>query len=195
VFTVAQELITEPEVADEWFAHRPEELLYSNTAYEFVFQKTNEYRVGAGEDPVHRMLRGESNASEVTVSLLTNEEDGILAHSYYGFVPGLRTTVGRNHAVMGQDVWGFQHNNPNENLFFYTNEPSDVTDQEELGIWVVEQWADSTHHFDNMVSALWSAEDEYPWHPWYIDGTDQGTKSAALHVGTDFPMTVQQQWG
>ena len=194
VFTVAQELITEPEVADEWFAHRPEELLYSNTAYEFVFQKTNEYRVGAGEDPVHRMLRGESNASEVTVSLLTNEEDGILAHSYYGFVPGLRTTVGRNHAVMGQDVWGFQHNNPNENLFFYTNEPSDVTDQEELGIWVVEQWAESTHHFDNMTSSLWSAEDEYPWHPWYIDGTDQGTKSAALHVGTDFPMTVQQQW-
>jgi hypothetical protein len=173
-----QEEVSEVQTAG-WHTHRAEEILYEQEVYEEIFLASNALRVSLSEDRVFRPLRGEKDPATVGASTLTALDNDVFAHSYFGWRPGYRTAIGRFHASLGVTPYGFFNNNIGENILAEGGDrPGTANTPATLGQWVVEQWEASPRHYDNIVSALWTANESYPWHPW----APLGTRGGIMHV-------------
>ena len=166
------------EPADEWFTHRPEEVLYAGAVAESIFQETNGYRAAVGEEPVYRMVRGDTNAAPL-IGRQTARPPGHFFHSHPDFQPGYRTTSGRVFSTTGREPFMSLGHNFRENILLLSPDgiPEWATTPTLVGQFIAESWRDSAEHYPNMVDSLWS-EFALPFATW-----GGGTKLASHHIG------------
>ena len=188
---VSQNQVVETET-NEWFAHRPEELLATSETRELVWYKSNVEREKVGKNPCGRELRGEQNVSDFSVKNIVDSASEIFTHSYYGWTPGQRTAAGRLQNATGSNVLGLYGDNFSENIQIY--DPNDDGLEgftpDELSDYIVQSWVNSPSHYAAMISDLW---DEYFLPYWQY--VPNGTTSATLSIGTDTNQaTISKLW-
>jgi hypothetical protein len=144
-----EDLIFEGESTEEWFAHRPEEILYPTPAHEEIFIRTNAYRQLFLAPPLHRQLRGDGNPAAMVVGEVARSGD--ISHNSLNFRPGFRTADGRVLNATGVDQTS------GENLAGgFTGTTEDV------GTDVAAAWYGSTGHRNNMLSVAWDNDATIP---------------------------------
>lgn len=140
-----ESLIYESETED-WFAHWPEELLYDNEAYEFIFKATNAERVAVGEEPIVREIRGFANVSRMVLTEMQRAK--VQFHNNKElYRPGYGTALSRN--LQG----GTNLLSGGENLV--SGIPSGLTIAN--AAIAMQGWIDSPGHYANMISSNWSS--------------------------------------
>lgn len=143
------------EFDEQWYCHRPEEVLYPDPVSETIFQYTNGLREAVGEPVVWRMLRGDANSAFLAGYTLTASE-GLFYHSHPDFLPGYRSTGGRVMNAIGVEHYQAYGDNVRENIAAVTGYPDDVVTGEERGTYIAQLWENSPLHYANMISDQWS---------------------------------------
>lgn len=162
----ATDIISEPE-SDQWYAHRPEDILYPAAAHEKIFTLTNEYRDELFGPPVHRQLRGDGNPSAIAVAEVSRSQD--MSHNSLDFRPGFRTAYGKVVNATGVDF------DSGENLQIAANAAGTG---EDVGEIVAANWRSSQGHYANMISTRWDNDATVPGaqhHIAYTEGTADRT--------------------
>lgn len=157
----------------QWFCHRPEELLYGSMVFEDIFAYTNDLRIVASEEPVYRQVRGDGNAAHMAAHE-NNASGGYFYHSAPEFRVGYRTTGGRVVNAAGRDPWTSFAHNLRENLALLISVPDDATS---VGDYVASLWEGSPVHYANMVDSMWT-DFSFPYFSQF-----NGSKGAAHHIG------------
>jgi len=175
-------LIFEAE-SDTWYSHRPQELLYKSIAHETVFQETNLQRTLVGRDRVVRQIRGDGNMGALGVS--ETALSGDFSHNSADFRPGMEDVGSRAINALGL------FRGVGENLAVGAAFDG-LTEQ--VGIDLVDAWADSPHHYQNMVSENWDYDvDEGTMGALsvaYVDGSvDRRTEDLPLPPFPDDPVS------
>jgi len=182
---------SEPE-ATEYYAHRPEELLYTSLVKEGIFQKTNFYRTenSSGLIPFYRPLRGDGETGDAgTYYMGLVNPPRYFGHSHYDWMPGFRTAAGRHIAHSGQE-WGLPYaDNPVENalLVQYYNDLGNG--QLGIGEWLTDFWRNSPGHYAAIVSTNWDTRgflsllDVFEKHTAHPSASYFLVKGASLNVG------------
>lgn len=188
---LSQDQVIETET-NEWFAHRPEELLATSEVRELVWYKSNVVREELGLKPCGRELRGEQNVADFSMKNIVDSASEIFTHSYYGWTPGQRTASGRLQNATGWNIVGVYNDNYSENILLYDPNNPDLEGftPDELADYIVQSWVDSPPHYATMISPTW---DEYflPEGQW----VPTGTTSATLSIGTDTNLaTISKIW-
>lgn len=165
------EIITEAE-SDQWYCHRPYEMLYERDAYEGVFQQTNVIRAEVNRGPMYRQLRGHSNiarmsAQEVVIS-------GKQFHDSEDFRPGYERMWARAHAGMGRSQ-------NNENLIIDGGVPIEFSYAYDYGVFLADAWKDSPPHYANQISTIWDDPD-YPGAEHFV-ASELGTVDESQYAG------------
>ena len=173
-----QDQIVETET-NEWFAHRPEEVLATSETRELVWYKLNEERLKVGEVANMRGLRGEQNVSDVSSNNLVYSKSSVQTHDYPEFTPGMRTAASRVWGGMGMAIYAITSSNPFENVAFFPR-PMLTGTPEENAETIVQGWVSSPGHYAAMISPDLTKQDL----PLSSQG-DQGTVNATVVVGTN----------
>lgn len=145
------------EEADEWYTHRPEELLYEFAIQEGIYQRTNFFRTEdgvapAGNNPYLRSLRGNAPAGYWGCYEIGTSEANYWGHSHPEFRPGMRTAGGRNMVSTGQEFGANTANNPCENAVAVI--AVEGANALEKGDYVTQIWRDSPGHYGVMISGV-----------------------------------------
>lgn len=161
--------------SEQWYCHRPEEMLYGLAADEGCFQETNRIRADAGRGPMYRQLRGHANLARMAV-----DEVALAGKQYHDsdeFRPGYRHTGARATSGVGIAVAG-------ENLLLQNDFP--VAD-EESGREIARIWESSPPHYANQSSPIWDDED-WPGAEHMVAHIN-ATVDEALYYGTFPPVS------
>jgi hypothetical protein len=178
-----QDTLFEPE-SDEWFSHRPEEILYPSPAHEAIFTRSNEFRTFFAETRVHRQLRGDGNPAAIAV--VECARSGDLSHNSTNFRPGFHTADGKVLNATGVDQTS------GENLA--AGFPG-LTEQ--TGLDVTQAWFNSPGHRDNMLNSAWSNDATIPGAQHsiaYSDGTISEQSEDIPNINTYPGGTVSNLW-
>jgi hypothetical protein len=174
---------------EDWFTHRPQEILYPNSVYEDIFQHTNVVREAYGEEPVYRMIRGDGNAAYmVSYQLNASDPPGLFFHSHPDYQPGYRTTGGRCENATGREAYSAYTHNARENTLALSN--SEDFGEDTTGVGIAKLWQNSPTHLANMVATAWSQ------FPIPVMGYQYGTKLASHQIGSlgTSDYTIRQQY-
>jgi hypothetical protein len=135
------------EATEQWYCHRPQEMLYESPMHEGIFQETNVIRAEVERGPMYRQIRGHSNVARMVVQevALSNKQ----YHNSEDFRPGYQHRGARVTAGVGMPVIG-------ENLLLATELPPA---DEDTGRLVARYWASSPGHYATQVSEVWDDED------------------------------------
>lgn len=139
--------IFEVPAEDQWYCHRPEELLYGLNAYEGCFQETNRIRADVGEPPFYRQLRGIPSLARMAVEgvALSNK----MYHDSDDFRPGYRNVGSRALNATGRSGIG-------ENLLIQN---TFIIGSEQSGRDLAIAWENSPPHYANQINAAWGDPD------------------------------------
>lgn len=169
--------ITEPE-SEQWYCHRPEEILYTLPASEGCFQETNRIRADVSRGPMYRQTRGHGSIAAMAVSEVALS--GRMYHDDDQFRPGYFTQAGRGFNAVGR------HLNL-ENLLL-TSELAIGDEQSGRDAAII--WEGSPPHHANQVAAYWDDED-FPGAEHHV-GLTEATVEDALYGGEIDPPIAGQ---
>lgn len=188
------EEISEPE-SEDWYVHRPEELLYEFAIQEGIYQRTNFFRTEEGvadpdNQPFLRSLRGAAPAGYWGCYEIGTSEAKYWGHSHPDFRPGLRTAGGRNAASTGQEFGANSANNPCENAAATIPVGANAL---EKGEFVTQLWRDSPGHYAVIIDTLFEPDNratsvDIDFSTRLLDGTslDVGAYSITVNYETYF---------